>query len=218
MAVSGASTAGASAGAGLCSYGGTSGKKSGSNHLAKQISCGNTRVDFKVGDIIRYDGVFSHFAVVVDAGKAVGYDGKVVAEETITEGAVLHKRPSAADRFQVAQRAECNLGEGGYHVLFNNCKSFAHWCFVGGDRADGISRQAAVVSSTFGACLTGGGTTAALIAVGDVAVVSTQVASAGIMGLLGFRNCFCRSRSCDWSRNPGHWRPFVRRCWSVFCL
>jgi hypothetical protein len=35
------------------------------------------------------------------------------------------------DRDEIVRRAECRLGESGYHLFGNNCEHFAQWCVTG---------------------------------------------------------------------------------------
>lgn len=42
-------------------------------------------------------------------------------------------------RDEIVRRAESRLGEAGYHLLFNNCESFAKWCVTGEEKSRQIN-------------------------------------------------------------------------------
>lgn len=50
---------------------------------------------------------------------------------------------------EVVRRAESRLGNGGYHLLFNNCESFAKWCATGEEKSRQINSHAKYVLHGF---------------------------------------------------------------------
>lgn len=50
---------------------------------------------------------------------------------------------------EVVRRAESRLGEAGYHLLFNNCESFAKWCVTGEEKSRQINSHAKFVLRGF---------------------------------------------------------------------
>lgn len=69
---------------------------------------------------------------------------------------------------QVIERAQSQLGRGGYNVAWRNCECFARWCATG--RANSFQTESAVVGTLFGLAtvLTGGGMLAAMMGGGVV--------------------------------------------------
>jgi hypothetical protein len=84
------------------------------------------------------DGTVIHFAGE-DKEKAYPTVRRTRYEEFARGGRVTIVRHRAAlDPEEAAARAELRLGDGRYHLIFNNCEHFASWCATGARR----SRQA----------------------------------------------------------------------------
>eukprot|EP00927_Polykrikos_kofoidii_P062762 TRINITY_DN57566_c0_g1_i1.p1 TRINITY_DN57566_c0_g1~~TRINITY_DN57566_c0_g1_i1.p1 ORF type:complete len:198 (-),score=34.53 TRINITY_DN57566_c0_g1_i1:65-658(-) len=143
-------------------------------------SCGNgelVRGKFLRGDIIFYgNGVCLHYAVVVNDDEAIGYDGESVVVESIREGSSLDRRPPRDSAHDVASRAESRLGEAKYNLLFNNCETFADWCYTG---EAGSSGQAATATTIAGTISFAGSAICTGLALETVSV-------GGFWGLLGY--------------------------------
>ena len=108
---------------------------------------------------VHYQGFYHHG---IDAG-----DGQVIhmsrehggivctSYNEFADGKRVHTEnsPRDYDRKQVLKRARSRLGEGGYHLLNNNCEHFANWCRNGQQ----CSRQVHNVSKALGRQMTKSG-------------------------------------------------------------
>ena len=122
----------------------------------------NPHPDLRRGDHIRaghpgaphHDGIYLgdgnviHLTGPAGAGKA----GAQVRTDTLSmfaAGRPVTVRPYAGehDPDAVIARAMSRLGQGGYHLIFNNCQHFARWCATG----DHVSEQVDSAATTAGA-------------------------------------------------------------------
>ena len=113
-----------------------------------------------LGDMIRVSfGSFHHYGIYVSDDEVIQFglspvlnvglkeeDIKVLSSniDTFLNGgflqvAVLDKKEekSRLKAEETVKRARARMGEGGYHILYNNCEHFANWCACG----KRISRQ-----------------------------------------------------------------------------
>jgi len=118
------------------------------------------------------------YVIHLTAPPGVGKAGACVRIDTLAVFAAdrpVTVRPYAGnhDPDAIIARAMSKLGDGGYHLIFNNCQHFARWCATG----DHVSEQVTSVAATTGAIAT----PAAAVSLGI-----NVIASAGIVtGLSG---------------------------------
>jgi hypothetical protein len=99
------------------------------------------------------DGTVIHFAGE-DREKAQPVVRRARYADFARDGRVTVVRHRfALDPEEAAARAEMRLGEGRYHVIFNNCEHFASWCASGARRSRQAHRGLQVAS---GVVLTAG--------------------------------------------------------------
>lgn len=114
------------------------------------------------GSVIHYSGMNGvktlHNASIMRTSLSEfdGASGRAV--HTVTYDAAEHARVYA--HADVVRRAESRLGHSRYHLLFENCESFARWCVVGSEvsfQGQGVVMGAAagVGSLVFGGGLLG---------------------------------------------------------------
>jgi hypothetical protein len=127
-----------------------------------------------------HDGIYLgngnviHLTGALDAGKA---DARVRIDTLAVFAAdrPVTVRPYSGnhDPDAIIARAVSRLGDGGYHLIFNNCQHFARWCATG----DHVSEQVDSVAAT-------SGTIAApvLAAAGGINVVGSAGLVAGLSG------------------------------------
>jgi Lecithin retinol acyltransferase len=102
---------------------------------------------------VHHDGIYLGNGEVIHLTGAPG-GGKVGAQVRIDTLAVFAVgRPVTVRRYAdnhdpdaIVARAMSRLGDGGYHLIFNNCQHFAHWCATG----DHVSEQVESVAATSG--------------------------------------------------------------------
>ena len=106
---------------------------------------------------VHHDGIYLgngeviHLTGAADGGKA----GARVRMDTLAvfaAGRPVTVRPYAGDHDPdaIIARAMSRLGDGGYHLIFNNCQHFARWCATG----DHVSEQIESVAATSGTIAT----------------------------------------------------------------
>jgi hypothetical protein len=120
------------------------------------------------------NGNVIHLTGVPDGGKA-GARVRTDALAVFAIGRPVTVRPYAGnhDPDAIIARAMSRLGDGGYHLIFNNCQHFARWCATGNH----VSEQVDSVAAT-------SGTIAAPVLAASVGI--NVVSSAGLVaGLSG---------------------------------
>jgi hypothetical protein len=93
------------------------------------------------------NGQIIHLTSIPGAGKA-GARVRIDPLHMFASGGPVSVRPYAGnhDPDAVIARALSQLGEGNYHLLFNNCQHFARWCATG----DRVSEQVDAAAATAG--------------------------------------------------------------------
>jgi len=120
------------------------------------------------------NGYVIHLTGAPGAGK-VGARVRIDTLTVFAAGRPVTVRPYGGnhDPDAIIARAMSRLGDGGYHLIFNNCQHFARWCVTG----DHVSEQVDSVAAT-------SGTIAAPVLVASVGI--NVVGSAGLVaGLSG---------------------------------
>lgn len=122
------------------------------------------------GTVIHYsgmDGVKSLRNAAIMRTSLSNFDGDAGRPvHTVTYETSEHPRIYA--HADVVRRAESRLGHQQYHVLFDNCESFARWCVVGSEisfQGQGVvvGVAAGVGSLVFGGGLLGAALTAVVV-------------------------------------------------------
>jgi hypothetical protein len=143
---------------------------------------------FRRGDHLRadrpggyhHDGIYLgneqviHLTGIAGEGKA-GARVRIDPLQVFASGGPVTVRPYAGnhDPDAIIARALSRLGEGDYHLLFNNCQHFARWCATGDRVSDQVDAAAASA-----------GTAVAPVAAASLGI--NLVASAGLVsGLSG---------------------------------
>ena len=102
---------------------------------------------------VHHDGIYLgngeviHLIGAADGGK-VGARVRIDTLAVFAGGRPVTFRPYAGnhDPDAIIARALSRLGDGGYHLIFNNCQHFARWCATG----DHLSEQVESVAATSG--------------------------------------------------------------------
>jgi hypothetical protein len=117
---------------------------------------------FRRGDHLRADrpGGYHHDGIYLGNGQVVHLTsipgrGKAGARvridplEVFASGSPVAVRPYAGnhDPDAIIARALSQLGEGDYHLLFNNCQHFARWCATGDRVSEQVDAAAATAST-----------------------------------------------------------------------
>ena len=94
------------------------------------------------------DGHVIHLTGIPGGGKA---DARVRTDTlaTFAAGRPVTVRPYAGihDPDAIIARAVSRLGDGNYHLIFNNCQHFARWCATGDARSEQVSSVAATTGT-----------------------------------------------------------------------
>ena len=101
----------------------------------------------------RHDGIYLgngnvvHLTGAPDGGKA-GARVRIDTLAVFAAGRPVTVRPYVGnhDPDAIIARAMSRFGDGGYHLIFNNCQHFARWCATG----DRVSEQVESVAATSG--------------------------------------------------------------------
>jgi hypothetical protein len=120
------------------------------------------------------NGYVIHLTGIPGGGKA-GAHVRIDTLAVFASGRPVTVRPYAGnhDPDAIIARAMSKLGDGNYHLIFNNCQHFARWCATGTHHSEQVSSAAATA-----------GTVAAPVAAASAGI--NLVASAGIVaGLSG---------------------------------
>lgn len=121
------------------------------------------------GSVIHYtgmDGVKTLRNASVLRTSMTGFDGgtdNLIHHVSYNEREHLHVFPPE----EVQRRAESRIGQRSYHLLFDNCESFARWCVVGNEVSFQGRGVLAGAIAGFGSIVLGGG----LLGAGITAVV-----------------------------------------------
>ena len=99
-----------------------------------------------------HDGVYLGNGSVIHLTGPPGARVRIDTLAVFAAGRPVNVRPYAGnhDPDAVIARAMSRLGDGGYHVIFNNCQHFARWCATG----DHVSEQVDSVAATTGVIAT----------------------------------------------------------------
>src|SRR5579862_5736755 len=106
---------------------------------------------------VHHDGIYLgngeviHLTGSPDGGKA-GARVRIDTLAVFAVGRPVTVRPYAGnhDPDAIIARAMSRLGDGGYHLLFNNCQHIARWCATG----DHLSEEVESVAATSGTIAT----------------------------------------------------------------
>ncbi len=128
---------------------------------------------------------YTHHGIDAGDGTVIHYTGEVGQKanaavrqtpiEEFTKGRPIHVRPyGSSDPPDVTiQRATSRVGEGTYHLVFNNCEHFATWCKTGRQKSEQVKDVTAVTGGAVG--------TGSAVAAG-LGTVSATGAAAGLSG------------------------------------
>lgn len=122
-----------------------------------------SRSELKRGDHIRagypgaahHDGIYLgngqvvHLCGVPGAGKASAHV-RIDTLELFAAGRPVTIRPYAGnhDPEAVTARAMSRLGDGNYHLIFNNCQHFARWCATSDHHSEQVTSVTAISGAT----------------------------------------------------------------------
>lgn len=121
------------------------------------------------GSVIHYTGMYGVKTLrnaSVLRTSMTGFDGgtdNLIHHVSYNEREHLHVFPPE----EVQRRAESRIGQRSYHLLFDNCESFARWCVVGNEVSFQGRGVLAGAIAGFGSIVLGGG----LLGAGITAVV-----------------------------------------------
>ncbi len=117
---------------------------------------------YKRGDHLRAGkpGALHHDGIYLGGGRIIhltgGEGGGKASARVRTDslavfasGRPVTVRPYAEghDPDAIIARAESKLGEGGYHLIFNNCQHFARWCATGDHHSEQVTSVAATAGT-----------------------------------------------------------------------
>ncbi len=121
-------------------------------HFSKEdslLSVGGAKLMLVKGDHIRVRlrnkrGYFYHHGIYCGDGVVTEFNGRYPSEnqytieecslESFARGRrieVDNREPSFYSPDEIVARAKSRLGERGYHLVYNNCETFATWCRSG---------------------------------------------------------------------------------------
>jgi hypothetical protein len=103
---------------------------------------------------LHHDGIYLGNSRVIhltggEGGGKAGARVRIDTLEVFAGGRPVTIRPYADhhDRDEIIARAMSRLGEGGYHLIFNNCQHFARWCATGNHHSEQVTSVAATTGT-----------------------------------------------------------------------
>lgn len=105
--------------------------------------------------LISYRMGYEHHGLYLGDGKVIHYAGfardfragkiEVTRLADFANGNVYKVKEHPAPRFNIEERiarAMSRLGEDDYHLVFNNCEHFIHWCFYDEKNSEQVNKAA----------------------------------------------------------------------------
>jgi hypothetical protein len=101
-----------------------------------------------------HDGIYlgDNLIIHMTGGEAGGKANARVRMDSLAvfaNGRPVTVRPYAEghDPEAIIERAKSRLGDGGYHLIFNNCQHFARWCATGDHHSEQVTSVAATAGT-----------------------------------------------------------------------
>ncbi|MGD9689519.1 MAG: lecithin retinol acyltransferase family protein [Phycisphaerales bacterium] len=129
---------------------------------------------FSRGEHVRvWRGLYWHHAIYIGNGWLIEFGGGIFGGDVhhvhwgmFARGEAVQRVPHAATfaAEEVAQRAESQLGLGGFDLVLRNCEHFAHWCATDRWESSQVKTVAVVAATAVGCFLLAGDSRVARLA------------------------------------------------------